>query len=46
MKKRVFRGYQEKLLQDPELEGNPKLSSIIALPNAAGFSLVVQPHKK
>lgn len=27
-------------------KGNPKLTSIIALLNAAGFSLAVQPHKK
>ena len=27
-------------------KGNPKLSSIIALLNAVGFSLAVQPHKK
>jgi len=101
MKKRIFRDYQEKLiqdLQDPELAnaylnealqdedprmfllalkniyaargeematlarktklsreniyrilsktGNPKLTSMIALLNAAGFSLAVQPHKK
>jgi probable addiction module antidote protein len=101
MKKRTFRDYQEKLiqdLQDPELaglylnealkdkdpriflvalknvysaqgeamttvarrtklsreniyrilskKGNPKLTNIVTLLNAAGFSLAVQPYKK
>jgi len=37
---------RENLYRILSKKGNPKLTSIIALLNAAGFSLAVQPHKK
>ena len=37
---------RENLYRILSSKGNPKLSSIISLLNAAGFSLAVQPNKK
>ena len=37
---------RENLYRILSKKGNPKLTSIIALLNAAGFSLAVQPYKK
>lgn len=37
---------RENLYRILSKKGNPKLTNIIALLNAAGFSLAVQPHKK
>lgn len=37
---------RENLYRILSKKGNPKLTSIIALLNAAGFSLAVQPHRK
>lgn len=37
---------RENLYRILSKKGNPKLTSIISLLNAVGFSLAVQPHKK
>lgn len=37
---------RENLYRILSKKGNPKLTSMIALLNAAGFSLAVQPHRK